>query len=253
MGLPSDMVGVRFALPLVSGYFIRRLNRFAALVRVEGRDERVHVRNSGRLRELLTPGRLVLLEPAARTGRRTGFTVALVRLAHGYVSVDAHLPNALVEAGLRAGTVPGCCGYRLLRREPAMGRKRADFLLARGKARCLVEVKSVTLLDGGLALFPDAPTLRGRVHLEHLIAARRRGMMATVLFVIQRSDAVAFAPNRGTDPDFASALERAVRAGVSVRALACRVTRRGVWLVGALPVRLGSTSLATGWYWRPRP
>jgi len=222
-------------------------------VRVGGREERVHVRNSGRLRELLVPGRPVLLEPAARTGRRTGFTAALVRLAHGYVSIDAHLPNALVEIGLRVGAVPGCRGYRLLRREPTMGRNRADFLLGRGKTRCLVEVKSVTLVDGGLALFPDAPTLRGRAHLEHLIAARRRGMAAAVLFVIQRGDADAFAPNCATDPDFSSALGRAVRAGVKVRALACRVTRRGVWLAGALPVRLGSTSAATGREWRPRP
>ena len=187
MGLPPGVVGVRFALPLVSGHFIRRLNRFAALVRVQGRDERVHVRNSGRLRELLDTRSPVLLEPAHGDGRRTRFTLALVRLAGGYVSVDAHLPNALVEAGLRRGAVPGCRGYRFLRREPAMGRKRADFLLARGDARCLVEVKSVTLVEGGVALFPDAPTARGRAHLEHLIAARGQGLEAVVLFVIQRS------------------------------------------------------------------
>ena len=183
MGLLPVMVGVRFALPLVSGHFIRRVNRFAALVRVNGRDERVHVRNSGRLRELLVPGRPVLLEPARREGRRTRFTLALVRLAGGYVSVDAHLPNALVEVGLRRGGVPGCRGYCFLRREPAMGRKRADFLLGRGDTRCLVEVKSVTLVEGGVALFPDAPTARGRSHLEHLIAACGQGLEGVVLFV----------------------------------------------------------------------
>lgn len=236
--------GVPFRPPLVVGQFVRRLSRFAALVRVGEREEAVHVRNSGRLRELLTPSRAVLLEPARGEGRRTRFTLALVRLAHGYVSVDAHLPNAVVEAALREGDAPGCRGARFLRREPAMGRQRADFLVARGEQHCLVEVKSVTLVVDGVALFPDAPTARGRAHLEHLIAARRRGLGAVVLFVIQRDDALAFAPNRWTDPLFAEALRRAVRAGVCVRAVTCRVTRRGVWLDGSVPVRVAS---------RPRP
>lgn len=230
--------GVRFRSPLVVGQFVRRLNRFAALVRVDGREESVHVRNSGRLREILRPARPVLLETAEGEGRRTRFTLALVPLARGYVSVDAHLPNTVIEAALRRGVVPGLQGARLLRREPAMGRKRADFLVARGERQCLVEVKSVTLVVGGLALFPDAPTARGRAHLEHLIAARRRGLGAAVLFVIQRSDALAFAPNHRTDPLFAEALQRAARAGVGVRAVTCRVTRRGVWLDRSVPVRL---------------
>jgi sugar fermentation stimulation protein A len=238
--------GVRFLPPLVIGRFVRRLNRFAALVRVGGREEAVHVRNSGRLRELLTPGRTVLLESARRVGRRTRFSVALVRLARGYVSVDAHLPNAVVEAALREGVVPGCGGARFLRREPAMGRKRADFLVARGEQRCLVEVKSVTLVEDGVALFPDAPTARGRAHLTHLIAARQRGLEAVVLFVIQRSDALAFAPNHRTDPLFAAALRRAVRAGVCVHAMTCRVTRGGVWLDGSVPVRLTARARPVG-------
>lgn len=236
----SGPVDVRFARTLVPGQFVRRLNRFAALVRMAGRDERVHVRNSGRLRELLTPGRRVWMEPAAGAGRQTRFTLALVRLPGGYVSVDSHLPNALIEAGLRQGTVPGVCGYRLVRREPAMGRRRADFLLVRDGRRCLVEVKSVTLVETNIAGFPDAPTARGRAHLEHLIAERRRGGEAMILFVIQRDDAVAFAPNRRTDPAFAAALARAARLGVHVRAVACRVSRRGVRLGPSVPVRLSS-------------
>jgi sugar fermentation stimulation protein A len=242
----GDAPHVAFSSPLIPGQFVRRLNRFAALVRVAGREEHVHVRNSGRLRELLTPGRRVLLEIADREGRRTRFTLALVRLAHGYVSADAHLPNALVEAALRTGGVPGFRGARLLRREPAMGRKRADFLVTHGGRHCLVEVKSVTLVVEGVARFPDAPTARGRAHLEHLMAARRRGLGAVVLFVIQRCDALAFAPNHGTDPLFAVALRRAARAGVCVRAMVCRVTRRGVWLDRSVPVRLTPGSWPVG-------
>jgi sugar fermentation stimulation protein A len=239
-------VGVRFRPPLVGGRFVRRLNRFAALVRVGEQEEAVHVRNSGRLRELLTPGRAVLLESAGGGGRRTRFTLALVRLAHGYVSVDAHLPNAVVEAALRQGTLPGCRDARFLRREPAMGRRRADFLVARGGRRCLVEVKSVTLVEDGVALFPDAPTARGRAHLAHLVAARRCGLEAAVLFVIQRSDALAFAPNHRKDPMFAAALGWAVRAGVRVRAVTCRVTTEGVWLDGYVPVRLPARERPVG-------
>ncbi len=232
------MVGVRFPRPLVAARFIRRLNRFAALVEVAGRRERVHVRNSGRLHELLSPGRAVLLEPASTEGRRTRFTLALVRLPSGYVSADAHLPNALVAEGLRCQAIPGFRGYQILRREPAMGRNRTDFLLLRRGRECFLEVKSVTLVQQGVALFPDAPTVRGRAHLEHLIAARRRGLGAAILFVIQRGDASAFAPNRDADPEFGEALRRACRAGVRVRAMVCRVDPRAVRLTRAVPVRM---------------
>jgi len=232
------MAGVRFPRLLVAGRFLQRLNRFAALVEVEGRREWVHVRNTGRLRELLSSGRLVLLEPAGKPNRQTRFTLALVRLPTGYVSADAHLPNALVAEALRRRAIPGFRGYRILRREPAMGRNRADFLLARAGRRCLLEVKSVTLVEEGVALFPDAPTVRGRIHLEHLIAARRRGLGAGILFVIQRRDAEVFAPNWGADPEFGETLRRASRAGVHVGALVCRVNPRRVQIDTPVPVRL---------------
>jgi sugar fermentation stimulation protein A len=239
----GEVAGVPFSRPLVAGRFLRRLNRFAALVEVEGGRERVHVRNSGRLRELFTPGRLVLLEPAVHADRRTRFTLALVRLSSGYVSADAHLPNALVADALHRRAIPGLRGYRILRREPAMGRNRADFLLGRGTRQRLLEVKSVTLVEQGVALFPDAPTLRGRTHLEHLIAARRRGLGAAILFVIQRSDATALAPNWDADAAFGEMLRCASRVGVHVGALVCRVNPRRVQLGPPVPVRLGRPRL----------
>jgi sugar fermentation stimulation protein A len=102
----------------------------------------------------------VLLEPAGNTSRRTRFTLALVRLASGYVSADAHLPNLLVAEALQRRAIPGFRGYGSLRREPAMGRNRADFLLVGGGRECLLETKSVSLVEAGVALFPDAPTVR---------------------------------------------------------------------------------------------
>ncbi len=232
------MAGIRFPRPLVPGRFVRRLNRFAALVEVSGRLTRVHVRNSGRLHELFTPGRPVLLDPAATKGRRTRFTLAVVRLPSGFVSADAHLPNTLVAEGLQARSIPGLTEHRVLRREPPLGRGRADFLLARKGRPCLLEVKSVTLVQDGVALFPDAPTTRGRTHLMHLIAARRRGLAAAVLFIIQRADVRAFAPNQAADPDFTATLRRAVRAGVRVSAMTCRVNAMGVRLGASVPVLL---------------
>ena len=240
------MAGVPFPRPLVAGRFLRRLNRFAALVEVEGGRERVHVRNSGRLRELFTPGRPVLLEPARTPGRRTPFTLALVRLPRGYVSTDAHLPNALAADALQRRAIPGFRGYQIFRREPAMGRNRADFLLGRGERRCLLEVKSVTLVKRGVALFPDAPTVRGRTHLEHLIAARRHGLGAAILFVIQRGDATAFASNWDTDPEFGATLCRASGAGVRISAMVCRVGPSSVRLATPVPVRLGPHGLPSG-------
>ena len=245
-GVKVEMGGIRFPAPLVAGRFVRRLNRFAALVEVGGRAEQVHVRNSGRLHELFTPGRSILLEPAATPERRTRFTLALVRLSTGYVSADAHLPNSLVAEGLRCRAIPGFRRHRILRREPAMGGGRADFLLAQGRRRCLLEVKSVTLVEEGVALFPDAPTIRGRIHLEHLIAARRRGLGAAVLFVIQRSDVRAFTPNQDADPEFTQALRRASRAGVRVYAMRCRVDLKGVRLDRPVPIRLGAREFRVG-------
>ena len=239
-----EMTGIQFLDPLVPARFLRRLNRFAALVDVDGKQERVHVRNSGRLHELFTPGRLVLLEPTHNPERQTRFTVALVRVVSGWVSTDAHLPNALVEEGLCRGAVPGFRGYRLVRREPVIGRNRVDFLFARGNRECFLEVKSVTLVKAGVALFPDAPTFRGRMHLEHLIAERRHGVAAGILFVVQRGDARGFAPNWAADPEFGQALLRAWRTGVRVAALGCRVNRRSVELHAPIPVRLGPRATA---------
>ncbi len=235
------MCAIRYQPALVPGRFLRRLNRFAALVDVAGKEERVHVRNSGRLKELFVPGQPVLLERARTPGRSTRFTLALVRLCSGDVSADAHLPNVLVEAALREGRLAGFGGYQILRREPILGRQRLDFLLERGTRRCLLEVKSVTLVERGVALFPDAPTLRGARHLKVLTAGRRRGLGAAILFVVQREDAVAFAPNWAADPVFGAALRRASAEGVRVQAVCCRVSPQEVRLGRGIPIRLGKT------------
>lgn len=223
---------------MVRARFVGRLNRFAARVEVGGRHVLAHVPNSGRLRELFVPGRRIYLTEAPRRGRKTGYDLACVRVGRTLVSADARLPNRLAAEAIAAGRIHELAGWRIIRPEVRHGNSRFDLLLGGRGRRLLLEVKSATLVEGGVALFPDAPTERGRRHLEKLIAARRRGFDAGVLFVIQRPDARALSPHWEADPQFARALCRAAEAGVRVLAYRCRVTTRGVALTRAVPVIL---------------
>lgn len=216
-----------------------RPNRFVVVARVGGRRVRVASADPGRLRELLRPGARLLLRPAAGgTKRRTRFTLALVRHRGAWVSLLPVLANAVVAAALLRDGVPGLRGFRVLEREVVRGRSRFDLLLTGRGARWLVEVKSATLVESGVALFPDAPTLRGTRHVRELRRHVARGGRAAVVFVVQRRDARALSPHAGHDPAFAAALREAAGAGVRIYAYACRVTPRGVRLERRIPVRL---------------
>ena len=224
---------------LEEGHFIVRLNRFAALVEVSGRQEMVHVANSGRLRELFEPGRRLLLAPAPGEHRKTSYDLALVDLGHTFVSADARLPNALVAEALAAGRLEPFADYPEVQREVAYGESRLDMALEGPAGRCYLETKSVTLVeDGGVAMFPDAPTTRGVKHLHTLIQARTEGHRAGAIFVVQRSDATCLIPHDESDPEFGKALRDAKCAGVDVLAYRCTVTPEEIMLADPIPVRL---------------
>ena len=223
---------------LVEARFIRRLNRFAALVDVDGKENLVHVANSGRMRELLLKGRRVLLNPVAGDHRKTAFDLALVDLGHTLASSDARLPNLLVHEALTEQRMPQFAGYNSFLREVTYGESRLDMVLEGPEGMCYLETKSVTLVVDGVGLFPDAPTSRGRKHMSSLSKAAGEGHRAAVVFVVQRDDAVAFAPNEGADPQFWVALRRAVKEGVEAYAYGCRVSTAGIVLAGQLPMRL---------------
>ena len=223
---------------LKEAVFLTRDNRFRATVKLDGRPVWAYLPNSGRLEELLRPGRRVLLRPAAAPGRKTAYDLLLVDLEGVLVSADARLPNLLVEEALREGRLLPFAGYEAIRREVECGGVRLDFVLEKEEDRCLIEVKSVTLVREGVALFPDAPTLRGRRHLEELRRAVAEGERAAIIFVVQREDALAFAPHDKADPAFGRALRRAVEEGVEVHAYACRVSRREVRLDRPLEVKM---------------
>ena len=223
---------------LVEGRFVQRLNRFAALVEIAGKESLVHVANSGRMRELLVDGRRVLLKPASGAHRKTAFDLALVDLGHTLSSADARLPNILVREALGEGRMPQFAGYSSLRPEVAFGESRLDLALDGPRGLCFIENKSVTLVEDCTGLFPDAPTSRGRKHLASLSRAVSEGYRAAVVFVVQREDADAFTPNYPADPDFGAALHRSVEEGVEVYAYRCRVTTEEVTLADPIPVRL---------------
>ena len=248
---------MKFAQALIPATFVRRVNRFLALVEVQTHLAEVHVPNSGRLEELLLPGRHVWLEEARQPGRRTYFTLRLVELdpkpplteggsAAGsgpiLVSVDARLPAPLFAEAWAQGRLAPFIGYTALQAEAPLGDSRIDFRL-HDKARvCWVETKSVTLVDEanwpGTALFPDAPTARGTRHLRELIMAVQRGQRASVVFVVQRPDARAFAPHPYADPVFVAVLKEAVTAGVEVHAYRCAVDLTAITIWDSLPVRI---------------
>lgn len=211
--------------PLIPAAVQRRLNRFTVEVAIDGGLALAHLANSGRVRELLAPGTPALLAPRAGVQRKTRYDLALVRLGEEWVSTDARLPNALLREALVEGRLAACKGYTHIAAEVRWGESRLDFVLADGQGGlCLVETKSVTLVEGGVALFPDAPTTRGLCHLRTLTEARRAGQAAAVVFVIQRADAQVFRPYDDVDPVFGSALREAAATGVAVLAYRCSVT-----------------------------
>jgi len=231
--------------PLVPATFVRRDNRFRVQVRLDDQTVAAHLPNSGRLTELLVAGRRVWLAPAdarQRVRRRTAYDLVLVALADRLVSVDARLPAHLLDRAIRHGQAPPFEGYPIVRREVRRGRSRLDLRLEGGAGLppCWIEVKSVTLVEEGVARFPDAPTLRGRRHLEELIEIVQAGERAAVVFVVQREDAERFAPHDEADPAFGAALRRAAQAGVEVHAFRCHVSREAIRLTAAIPVLLPS-------------
>ncbi len=223
--------------------FVKRDNRFRVQVRVAGHTRAAHLPNSGRLEELLVPGRQVWVIPvdlARRPKRRTAYDMALVKYAGHLVSVDARLPGHLVAEALEKGQLAGFERYPDVRREVNLGQSRIDFRLqgAAEPAPCWIEVKSVTLVEDGTARFPDAPTARGRRHVQELIKAVKQGHQAAVVFVIQRGDAQRFTPHDQADPAFGQVLRQAAQRGVSVHAWRCQVSLEAIQLSEQVPVNL---------------
>jgi sugar fermentation stimulation protein A len=226
------------------GRFVKRLNRFVCLIDLEGEGTvSVHVPSSGRMTELLVPGAEVVIEPFPQSSAyKTRGRLAKVLYEDGdsrcWVSVDSHLPNRLFSRAVKEGALAEFTSYTSLQPEVTLGSSRLDFLLESPEGKAFVEVKSVTLVEKGTALFPDAPTSRGTRHIGELIESLQEGFQAFLVFVIQREDASVFSPNHRMDPAFGQVLEEAAEAGVEILAYDCEVTPRKVALRKAVPVAL---------------
>ncbi|MCX7599623.1 MAG: DNA/RNA nuclease SfsA [Armatimonadetes bacterium] len=226
---------------LARAVVISRPNRFGAWVEANSQRLYLHVPNSGRLPELMKAGARLLWTPCPDANRKTAGDIILVRHSGVWVCVDARLPpHLLAEAVQAPGGLPpfGRCAEAIF--EPALGAGRADLIVRCGRRLFIVETKSATLARGGVGLFPDAPTDRGRRHLAELtaLAAGSKHLRPVIAFICARPDVHSFAPNRATDPAFADALLAAHRAGVMVVAYRCVVSPTRIAIASRIPVRL---------------
>lgn len=216
--------------------FLARPNRFIARVLLGGEELTVHVKNTGRCRELLVPGAPVWLVRSDNPARKTAYDLVAVEKAGRLINMDSQAPNALFAEWARASHfVPG---LTLLRPETTWGNSRFDFYWEAGARRGFTEVKGCTLEKDGWTYFPDAPTERGVKHLEELARSRAEGFEAAVCFVIQMADVDGFSPNDRTHPAFGEALRRAADQGVEVLARQCAVSPGEIWMTDPVEIRL---------------
>ena len=220
---------------MVPGKFLSRPNRFIAHVEIDGKEEICHVKNTGRCRELLVPGARVWCQKFDSPTRKTKYDLIAVEKGARLINMDSQAPNAAAKEWLLAG---GLGELTELRSEVTHGDSRFDFSFVRNGVRCFLEVKGVTLENGGVCAFPDAPTQRGAKHLHGLAQAVRDGFGAYVLFVIQMSDVSFLHPNDETDPAFGKALRQAAEAGVTVLAMDCHVEPDKMQLRNPVDVKL---------------
>ena len=223
---------------MVPGRFLARPNRFVAYVEMDGKEETVHVKNTGRCRELLPVGAEVWCAVSSNPARKTKYDLITVRKGQRLINMDSQAPNAAAKEWLAAG---GLGKVENLRPETKHGGSRFDFSFTMEGKPCFLEVKGVTLENNGVCAFPDAPTVRGARHLRELTQAAKEGYGAYVLFVIQMEDVKYLHPNDATDPEFGKALREAAENGVKVLAVDCEVSVGEMRIGKVVPVVLSET------------
>ena len=223
---------------MIEAAFLRRVNRFTAFVELNGQEEMVHVKNTGRCKELLIEGARVFLEEADKEGRKTKYSLIAVYKGDTLVNMDSQAPNQMAAEALAEGKIKEIGEVDFLKREVKFENSRFDLYYQKGDKKGFVEVKGVTLETDGIAMFPDAPTERGAKHLRELIKAKEEGYEAAVLFVIQMKGVKEFRPNEERDKAFTEALRQAAEAGVDILAYDCGVQVGEVWIENKIPVIL---------------
>ncbi len=234
--------------PLIDAVLLRRYKRFLADVRLaDGRELTVHCANPGAMHSCAEPGRPVLISDSNNPKRKLRFTLEMIQMGRTWVGLNSVQPNRTVAAMVRRNRIPELAGYPRLRTEVAYGadqRSRIDLLLSDpegSRPDCYVEIKNTTFRttnDAGQVhgAFPDAPTARGRKHLEDLTIVATCGARAVLFFHVGRADVDRFRPADEIDPAYGKALRAAVEAGVEAVPYRFRFTRRGVELASRLPI-----------------
>lgn len=228
---------------IVPAKFLSRPNRFVANVKIKGIETAVHVKNTGRCRELLLPDSNVYLEDFSENPRNRKLMYDLIAVEKGdlLINMDSQAPNKVVREALENGVIqlPEMDRLTLIRPETVFGDSRFDFYIEdeNGK-KGFIEVKGVTLENEGIAAFPDAPTERGIKHINELIAAKNSGYSAYILFVVQMSGMKYLIPNDDTHKAFGDALRLAHSCGVNVLAYECEVEPNRLEVTGEISVKL---------------
>lgn len=197
--------------------FLKRPNRFIAHVLLDGKEEIVHVKNTGRCRELLRPNVPVILEESLNPNRKTKYSLIAVYKDKLLVNMDSQAPNTVIWESIKNNQIPEINHITALRREVTFGQSRFDlYFETEDQRRGFLEVKGVTLENQGIAMFPDAPTLRGTKHIREMIRAVQAGYQGFIVFLVQMKGITHFTPNRAMDKDFSDALTEAQGAGVQI-------------------------------------
>ncbi len=219
--------------------FLRREKRFTVIAEdpQTGEEFRAHTNNTGSMLGLMRPGQEVLLSPATNPKRKLPYTLELVKHCGFWVGVNTSTPNKWLQRAWEAGAMPELRQYEQFKREAVRGDSRLDAMLDGPAGRLWVECKNVTMSEDEVALFPDAPTERGRKHLHELIRVVEEGERAALLFCIQRPDACCFGPADMIDPEYAQWFYKAVEAGVEIWPYQLNISEQGIGLGRRLPVQ----------------
>lgn len=231
---------MKFNSPLIPGTLIRRYQRFKVDVRLEdGQQVTAHCPNPGSLLSCNQPGRPVLLSRSTNPKRKLAYTWEMIRMDAGWVGINTNIPNRLVYDAILDGEVPDLSGYEYIRREVPYGKNsRIDIWLKKGANLCFVEIKNVTLVEDGIAYFPDAVTTRGTKHLRELMGIVRQGQRGVMFYLVQRGDGKILKPADHIDPVYGQTLREAHGKEVEILVYRAVVTPEEISLGPRLPYEL---------------
>lgn len=221
---------------IIEATFLQRPNRFIAHVLIDGKEEIVHVKNTGRCREILQAGVKVYLEQASNPNRKTKYSLISAYKGDRLINIDSQIPNAIIEKAVKDGKITGIDKTTFVKREVTYGKSRFDLYYETEESKGFIEVKGATLEIDGMITFPDAPTERGTKHVLEMIDAVKAGYEGSIVFLVQMKGVDYFTPNKKMDPDFSKALKKANKAGVRVLAYDCIVSEDSIEINEEVPV-----------------